>query len=80
MTLTAETRRRLQPHELESLKRQIHGSLPPNRVSRADIVRYLLLNAMREKRALLERVGIKFDLSSGSYLCEKGFSMHAAQV
>lgn len=72
--------RRASPEELDKMKKMIHGMLPTNRVMRADIVRYLLLSARKDKRNLLKRVGITFDPDAGYYLCERGFSLPGAKV
>jgi hypothetical protein len=64
--------RKLSPGALEQLKKGFKDLLQPlSRVMRIDVVRYILAQN-REKRALLARVGIKFDEARSEPLCFAG--------
>ena len=69
---------RVSPSELDSLKRLFHTTLPSNRTLRADFVRYFLLNARPERRALLARVGIIVEVAKGDYNCERALDVDSA--
>ena len=72
--------KRLTPAELDVKKRRFHTILPASRIMRADIVRFIMINARADKRNLLTRVGITFDLAGGDYLSEKGFSFATGKL